>query len=59
MSPKVLVTRVLPPQAQSRLLEQDFDLYQWQQDVCIPRHVLLEKIKGISFLFFFYMRPYL
>ncbi|KAG2209485.1 hypothetical protein INT47_008329 [Mucor saturninus] len=51
MSPKVLVTRILPPQAQSRLLEQDFDLYQWQEDACIPRHVLLEKIKGVDALF--------
>ncbi|KAI7895510.1 D-isomer specific 2-hydroxyacid dehydrogenase [Mucor mucedo] len=51
MSPKVLVTRILPPQAQSRLLEQDFDLYQWQEDSCIPRHVLLEKIKGVDALF--------
>lgn len=48
MLPKVLVTRVLPPQAQARLLEQDFELVQWDQDVCIPRHVLLEKIKGIN-----------
>lgn len=51
MAPKVLVTRILPPQTQARLLEQDFDLFQWQQDCCIPRDVLLEKIKGIILLF--------
>lgn len=46
MAPKVLVTRILPPQTQERLLQQDFDLYQWQEDGCIPRDVLLQKIKG-------------
>ncbi|KAG2236715.1 hypothetical protein INT48_000713 [Thamnidium elegans] len=51
MAPKVLVTRILPPQTQAHLLEQDFDLFQWQQDCCIPRDVLLEKIKGVDALF--------
>lgn len=53
MAPKVLVTRILPPQTQARLLEQDFDLFQWQQDCSIPRDVLLEKIKGTSFVVVF------
>lgn len=46
MAPKVLVTRMLPPQTQARLLEQDFELFQWQPDSAIPRQVLLEKIQG-------------
>lgn len=57
MTPKVLVTRVLPPQTQARLLEQDFDLFQWEEDCCIPRQVLLEKITGT--LFFGTIKPFL
>lgn len=48
---KVLVTRIIPPQAQARLLEQDFELIQWDQDSSIPRNVLLEKVKGVDALF--------
>lgn len=46
MAPRVLVTRILPPQTQARLLEQDFELVQWQKDEAIPRDILLEKVKG-------------
>jgi hypothetical protein len=46
MPPKVLVTRVLPPQTQACLLEQDFELDQWQDDCSIPREVLLSRVKG-------------
>lgn len=46
MAPKVLVTRVLPPKTQERLLQQDFELIQWEEDCSIPREVLLEKVKG-------------
>lgn len=48
MAPKVLVTRLLPPQTQARLIEQDFELIQWQEDSTIPRDILLEKVKGKS-----------
>jgi glyoxylate/hydroxypyruvate reductase len=50
MAPRVLITRVLPPKTQQRLLQQDFELVQWEQDCSIPREVLLEKVKG-TFLF--------
>jgi glyoxylate/hydroxypyruvate reductase len=46
MAPKVLVTRMLPPQTQARLSGQDFELIQWQEDSPIPRHVLLEQVQG-------------
>ncbi|KAI8051926.1 D-isomer specific 2-hydroxyacid dehydrogenase [Gilbertella persicaria] len=48
---KVLVTRILPPQTQARLLKQDFELIQWEQDITIPRDVLLEKVQGVDALF--------
>ena len=48
---KVLVTRIIPPQTQARLLEQNFELIQWDQDSSIPRDVLLEKVKGVDALF--------
>lgn len=48
MAPKVLVTRILPPKTQERLLQQNFELIQWQEDCTIPREVLLEKVKGKS-----------
>ncbi|KAI8326987.1 D-isomer specific 2-hydroxyacid dehydrogenase [Blakeslea trispora] len=51
MCPKVLVTRLLPPQTQVRLLEQDFELIQWEKNTAIPRKVLLEKIKGVDALY--------
>ncbi|CAO3622848.1 unnamed protein product [Mucor hiemalis] len=51
MAPKVLVTRILPPKTQERLLQQNFELIQWQQDCTIPREVLLEKVKGVDALF--------
>lgn len=37
---------MLPPQTQARLLKQDFELIQWQEDSAIPRQVLLEKVQG-------------
>lgn len=46
---KVLVTRILPPQTQERLLLQGFELTQWQEDSAIPRNELLEKVKGKFF----------
>jgi glyoxylate/hydroxypyruvate reductase len=46
MAPKVLVTSILPPQTQDRLLQQDFELDQWQQDANIPRDELLKRVKG-------------
>lgn len=48
---KVLVTRIIPPQTQARLLKQDFELIQWDQDSSIPRDVLLDKVKGVDALF--------
>ncbi|KAL9559364.1 hypothetical protein PS6_000831 [Mucor atramentarius] len=48
---KVLVTRIIPPQTQARLLEQDFELIQWDKDSSIPRDVLLEKVRGVDALF--------
>ncbi|KAG1462962.1 hypothetical protein G6F46_003131 [Rhizopus delemar] len=45
---KVLVTRILPPQTQERLLLQGFELTQWQEDSAIPRNELLEKLKVIA-----------
>lgn len=46
---KVLVTRILPPQTQERLLSQGFDLTQWQEDSAMPRNELLKKVKGKLF----------
>ncbi|KAI7901839.1 D-isomer specific 2-hydroxyacid dehydrogenase [Cokeromyces recurvatus] len=51
MAPKVLVTRLLPPKTQARLLEQNFELIQWKENSSIPRDVLLEKIQGVDALF--------
>lgn len=48
---KVLVTRIIPPQTQARLLKQDFELIQWDQDSSIPRDVLLDKVQGVDALF--------
>ncbi|KAG0750473.1 hypothetical protein G6F62_003682 [Rhizopus arrhizus] len=45
---KVLVTRILPPQTQERLLSQGFDLTQWQEDSAMPRNELLKKLKVIA-----------
>ncbi|KAJ2964974.1 hypothetical protein NQZ79_g81 [Umbelopsis isabellina] len=46
MSPRVVVTRRLPPQAQATLEKLDAEIYQWQEDSAIPRDVLLKEIKG-------------
>lgn len=46
MSPRVVVTRRLPPQAQATLEKLDAEIYQWQEDSAIPRDVLLKQIKG-------------
>lgn len=46
LAPKVIATRVLPQQSQARLLSENFDLTQWQQDCLMPREELLEKVKG-------------
>ncbi|KAI9478832.1 MAG: D-isomer specific 2-hydroxyacid dehydrogenase [Benjaminiella poitrasii] len=51
MTFKVLVTRMLPPKTQARLLEQDIELIQWQEDCAIPRDVLLKKVQGVDALF--------
>lgn len=46
LAPKVVATRVLPPRSQARLLAQDFNLTQWQQDSAMPRDVLLQEARG-------------
>jgi hypothetical protein len=46
---KVLVTRILPPQTQARLLQQGLELTQWDKDCAIPRDQLLEKVQGKSY----------
>ncbi|KAI8984279.1 D-isomer specific 2-hydroxyacid dehydrogenase [Mycotypha africana] len=51
MAPKVLVSRILPPQTQAKLLQQGFEMYQWQEDCAIPRNVLLEKVKGVDAIY--------
>lgn len=43
---RVLVTRILPPQTQARLVSQNFELIQWDQDSAMPRKELLEKVQG-------------
>jgi glyoxylate/hydroxypyruvate reductase len=45
---KVLVTRILPPQTQARLLQQGLELTQWDKDCAMPRDQLLEKVQGKS-----------
>lgn len=46
LAPKVIATRVLPQQSQARLLSENLNLTQWQQDCLMPRAELLEKVKG-------------
>lgn len=48
---KVVVTRVLPPQTQERLLSQGFNIVQWQQDSAMPREELLKAVQGKIFFF--------
>ncbi|KAI8073190.1 D-isomer specific 2-hydroxyacid dehydrogenase [Gongronella butleri] len=45
---KVLVTRLLPPETQARLEQQEFELVQWKKDEAIPRATLLELVKGVD-----------
>ncbi|CEG64002.1 hypothetical protein RMATCC62417_01050 [Rhizopus microsporus] len=47
---KVVVTRVLPPQTQARLLSQGFNIVQWQQDSAMPREELLKAVQGAEAL---------
>lgn len=46
MAPKVVATRVLPPNAQARLEKENFDLKQWKEDSSMPRETLLKEIQG-------------
>lgn len=46
---KIVVTRVLPPQTQARLLSQGFNIVQWQQDSTMPREELLKAVQGKVF----------
>ncbi|KAI9317577.1 D-isomer specific 2-hydroxyacid dehydrogenase [Dichotomocladium elegans] len=46
LAPKVVVTRILPQHSQARLLAQDFDLIQWQEDRLMPREELLKEVRG-------------
>lgn len=46
MAPKLVVTRILPPDAQRRLEQLPFELVQWQQDCTMPRDELLQSVKG-------------
>lgn len=46
---KVVVTRVLPPQTQARLLSLGFNIVQWQQDSAMPREELLKAVQGKYF----------
>ncbi|KAL4211201.1 FtsJ-like methyltransferase-domain-containing protein [Rhizopus microsporus] len=47
---KVVVTRVLPPQTQARLLSLGFNIVQWQQDSAMPREELLKAVQGAEAL---------
>ncbi|ORE06805.1 hypothetical protein BCV72DRAFT_274307 [Rhizopus microsporus var. microsporus] len=47
---KVVITRVLPPQTQARLLSQGFNIVQWQQDNTMPREELLKAVQGAEAL---------
>jgi hypothetical protein len=46
MTPRVVVTRILPPTAQAALEKIDAEIYQWQDDCTMPRETLLKEVKG-------------
>ncbi|ORX55818.1 hypothetical protein DM01DRAFT_1304441 [Hesseltinella vesiculosa] len=45
---KILVTRLLPPETQARLEQQDVELIQWQHDQAMPRDTLLSWVQGVD-----------
>ncbi|KAI9495311.1 hypothetical protein BDB00DRAFT_814098 [Zychaea mexicana] len=45
---RVVATRILPPQTQARLEDQNYDLVQWKEDTVMPRDELLKQVKGIG-----------
>ncbi|KAH8550000.1 glyoxylate reductase [Umbelopsis sp. PMI_123] len=46
MTPRVVVTRILPPTAQAALEKIDAEIYQWQDDCTMPRETLLKEVKA-------------